>query len=309
MATIHDRMGHLSQPERTRLLRLLELEELAVGEIARVVQLPQSTVSRHLKALEEDGWVVARREGTARLFALSATLEGTAARLWEVVREAVDGDHPEDGLRLASVLAARTVGGHRFFGAVAERWSEVRRELFGPDTLLPALLGLLPAGLRVVDLGCGTGDALAALAPHVALAVGIDGEPAMLEQARRRLAASSHVTLVAGRLEAVPLPGGAFDAALLGLVLHHVDDPAVVLAEARRLLAPGGVVVVLDMVAHDREAFRRTMGHVSLGFSAEVLASLAADAGLVVRRRVVLPPDPTASGPALFLSVLGVAEA
>jgi SAM-dependent methyltransferase len=304
MPAIHDRLSHLAQPERTRLLRLLELEELAVGEIARVVQMPQSTVSRHLKALEDDGWVVARRDGTARLFAVRDDIEPALRTCWEVVRSEIDGDHPEDGLRLASVLAARATDTRRFFGAVAGRWSEVRRELFGQSYLLPTLLALVNDNLRVADLGCGTGDVLAVLAPYVGAAIGVDREPAMLDEARHRLSGHPHAALREGSLEALPLADGEVDAALLMLVLHHLEVPSLALAEAARVVGPAGAVICLDMVAHDREEYRRTMGHVHLGFSADDLDRMAESAGLRVRRRLILPPDPAAAGPALFLAVL-----
>lgn len=309
MALVHQRISHLAVPERTRLLRLLEIEELAVGEVAKVVQLPQSTVSRHLKALEDDGWVLARKDGTARRFALRDDLADELRALWEVVRAATDGDHPEDGLRLASVLDAREVDSRRFFGEVADRWAEVRHELFGADFVLPTLLALLPPDLVIADLGCGTGDALAVLAPLVGRAIGVDREPAMLAAAHRRLERVANVDLRQGSLEDPPLGDGEVDVALLMLVLHHLDDPGAVLAAAARALKPGGRLVVLDMVAHDRESYRRTMGHVHLGFSDDDLAMLAAQANLVVSRCRVLPPDAEASGPPLFLAVLTLATA
>ena len=304
MAEIHQRLSHLAMADRTRLLRLLELEELAVGEVARVVQMPQSTVSRHLKALEDDGWVTARRDGTARLFALRADLPDDLRGVWDVVRRATDGDHADDGLRLASVLAARELDSRRFFVEVAERWTEVRRELFGGGFLLPSLLALLPPELVVADLGCGAGDTLAWLAPAVRRAIGVDREPAMLAAAARRLEGIANVELLAGTLEDLPLEAASLDAALLMLVLHHVGSPREVLAEVRRALRPGGRAVVLDMVAHDREAYRRSMGHVHLGFSEADVAAWATEAGLVLRSWRVLSPDPAATGPALFVAVL-----
>lgn len=303
MAQVHERLGMLAAPERTRLLRLLELEELAVGEIARIVQLPQSTVSRHLKALEDAGWVVARRDGTARLFAL-ADLPSDEAALWALVKAGTDGEHADDGIRLAGVIAAREPDPRRFFGRVAEGWAEVRRDLFGDAYLLPTLLALLPSDLVVADLGCGTGEVIDLLAPAVRRVIGVDREPAMLGAARRRLGGLGNVDLRLGALEDDVLGVDEVDVALFMLTLHHVEVPASALAAAARGLRCGGRIVVLDMVEHEREVYRRTMGHVHLGFSPDGLASVAADAGLRVVSWRALPVDLTATGPSLFLAVL-----
>lgn len=305
MSRIHDRLKTLAQPLRVRLLRVLELEELGVGELAKVVQLPQSTVSRHLEVLHSDGWVDRRRDGPSTLFAAAQSLDDEARALWEVVRAGTDDDHPEDGLRLASVLAAREASSEAFFGRVAGRWSEVRREMFGSDYLLPALLGLLPPDHVVADVGCGPGDALVELAPHVARVIGVDREPQMLEAARARVGGLDHVDLRRGDVMAPPLDDGEVDAILCMLLLHHVDDPGGALIALAPKLAPGGRLVVVDMVAHDRTAYRRTMGHRHLGFEPSALVHMAQAAGLQVRHHRVLSPDPDASGPALFVATLG----
>lgn len=305
MSRIHERLKTLAQPVRVRLLRVLELEELGVGELARVVQLPQSTVSRHLEVLHADGWVARRKEGPSTLFSASDDRDVEAAALWEVVRSGTDDDHPEDGLRLASVLAAREASSEAFFGRVAGRWSEVRRDLFGSDYLLPALLGLLPPDHVIVDVGCGPGDALVELAPHVAKVIGIDREPQMLAAARSRVAPWSHVELRRGDAMDPPLADGEADAVLCMLLLHHLEDPAGALVALAPKLARGGRLVVVDMVAHDRTAYRQTMGHRHLGFEEGQVARMAKAAGLRVRHHRVLAPDPDASGPALFVATLG----
>jgi SAM-dependent methyltransferase len=303
VTSIYDRLLTLSTPARVRLLRLLELEELTVGEVARVVQMPQSTVSRHLKELYDHGWVDRRREGTATLFARRGDLDPEAVALWELVQGGTDGDHPEDGLRLAAVLAARETDSRAFFGRVAGNWAEVRRELFGEGYLLPSLLALLPRQWTVVDLGCGPGDALAHLAPWVARAIGVDREPVMLDAARQRLSGLGDVELREGTLERPPLADGEVDAALLMLVLPYVEDPAVVVRAAAKALRPGGHVVLVDMVEHDREEYRRSMGHRHLGFSDREVVRLLEGAGLTPARYVRLVPDPAATGPGLFVAV------
>lgn len=307
MATIYDRLETLGAPARVRLLRLLEVEELNVGELSRVVQLPQSTVSRHLKDLLDHGWLVRRREGTSANFAVADDLPDDARSLWELVKASTDDDHADDGLRLASVLAARDVDSRTFFGRVAGSWTELRRELFGTSFLTPALLSLLPPDEVVVDLGCGPGDVLALLAPVAGRLIGVDREPAMLDAARLRLGGGASVELREGALEAPPLAPGEVDVALLMLVLHHVDEPDVVLRAVSPALSPRGRVVVVDMVAHDRDDYRRRMGHKHLGFAEDTLVAYAAGAGLRVRRWQVLPPDPEGTGPALFVAVLTLA--
>jgi ArsR family transcriptional regulator len=303
--SIYDRLGTLGVPARVRMLRLLELEELQVGELGSVLQMPQSTVSRHLKALFDEGWLDRRREGTSTWFALATGLDEEARALWELVKSSTDGDHPEDGLRLASVLAARELDSRAFFGRVAGGWGELRRELFGEAYVLPALLALLPGDAIVADLGCGPGEVVAALAPWVGKVVGVDREPAMLDAARARLDAVRNVEVRAGVLEDPPLAPGELDAALLMLVLHHVEDPAAVARAVAPALKPGGRVVVVDMIAHDRDEYRRSMGHVHLGFDRDDVEAFAAAGRLRVQRHVVLPPAPEGTGPALFVAVLG----
>ncbi len=302
MSRMHDRLAVLSQPVRTRLLRLLELEELGVGEVARVLQLPQSTVSRHLKELREAGWVTSRKEGTANLFALSLELDEASEALWDLVRGATDGEHPDDALRLTSVLAARSAEGSSFFGRLGSQWSELRRDLFGEGYLLPALVALLPPELVVADLGCGTGEVLEHVAHAAKRVIGIDREPAMLRAAAERTEGLANVELRQGLIGDPPLEPGEVDVALCMLALHHVAEPSEVFAGCGRALRPGGHVVVIDMVAHRRTAYRRTMGHLHLGFDEAALSSAAAAGGMRLTSHRFLSPAPDATGPALFLA-------
>jgi SAM-dependent methyltransferase len=306
-ATITDRLSVLSDPTRLRLLRVLEVEELGVGEIARVLQLAQSTASRHLKVLHEGGWVARRSEGTANFFRLAVDALGDdAARLWAVVRDqAGDGEPYASDLRRARSLAAlREADTVAFFARHAGRWDGLRRDLFGDAFLLPTLLALLPGDLTVADLGCGTGEVVAALAPNVRRVVGIDREPAMIDAAAARTAGFANVDLRTGTLDALPLPDAALDVATLMLVLHHVRDLDATFGEIARTLRPGGRLVLLDMQAHDREEYQRTMGHQHLGFDRAALARTAAAAGLVLETWRPLPPAPEALAPPLFVAVL-----
>lgn len=306
-----DRLSVLSDPTRLRLLRVLEGEELGVGELGRVLQLAQSTVSRHLKVLHDGGWLARRSEGTANYFRLAVdALDGDAARLWALVRDQAGAGEPfaSDLRRARGLVALREADAQAFFARHAGRWDGLRRDLFGDAFVLPTLLALLPPGLVVADLGCGTGEVVAALAPVVRRVTGVDREPAMIEAAARRTAELGNVALHAASLDALPLADASLDAATLMLVLHHVVDLGAVLAEVARVLRPGGRLVVLDMQAHDREEYRRTMGHQHLGFARPELARTATAAGLALETWRPLPASAEALAPPLFVAVLRPAQ-
>ena len=163
-----------------------------------------------------------------------------------------------------------------------------------------ALAGLCDAGWTVGDLGCGTGRLSEALAPFVAAVVAVDGSAAMLAAARVRLGDIGNVTLREGELENLPVGDEELDVVTLFLALHHVSDPSVVLAEARRVLKPGGRLLVVDMLPHDREQFRQEMGHLWLGFSQDQMRRDLAATGFSSGRVHALPADPSTKGPALF---------
>lgn len=310
---LFDRLTVLVEPIRVRLLRVLAREELAVGELARVLQTSQPTVSRHLKLLDAGAWVLRRKVGTATYFRLDeSALDAEALRLWEVVREEVDAESAEgsstwaeDLRRLEGVLSQRTADSAELFRRLGGRWDGVRRELFGEAFVTALLAAMLPEGLVYADLGCGTGAMLPVLATHARKVVGVDREDAMLEVAAARITGLPQVELRPGLLDALPIEAGSVDVALCGLVLHHVRDPAAVAREVARILSPAGRWVVVDMVEHDREEYRSTMGHQHLGFAEAHLAAWAAPAGLLLRSWRVLPADPEAQGPALFVAVLG----
>jgi ubiquinone/menaquinone biosynthesis C-methylase UbiE len=174
--------------------------------------------------------------------------------------------------------------------------------LFGDRFHLAAFAGFANREWIVGDLGCGTGQVSAALAPFVQRIVAVDGSAAMLQAAKRRLHNVDNVDLRRGDLEALPIDDGRLDAATLMLVLHHITDPAKALAEVARVLKPGGRLVVVDMLPHDRESYRQQMGHVWLGFSEPHMTRLLSDAGFESFRIVALPPDAKTKGPALFVA-------
>lgn len=299
-----ERLSVLGDETRIRLLALLEANELTVSELRRIVGLPQSTVSRHLRVLAEGGWVSSRTEGTTRPYRMASLDEG-ARTLWRLVRDETEATsiRSEDRERARRVLAERRDRSREFFRTEAGRWDALRSELFGPRSELLPLLGLLDPDWTVGDLGAGTGQAAEAIAPFVGRVVAVDRSEEMLEAARERLGGvegGNGVEIREGELEALPLEDGELDAALLLLVLPYVVEPERVLAEARRALRPGGRLLVVDMRLHDREGYREQMGHLWPGFTEERILGWMEAAGLREGRWRPLPPLPEARGPLLF---------
>jgi ArsR family transcriptional regulator len=296
-------MGGLADPTRLRLLHLLDRNELGVAELCAVLRLPQSTVSRHLKVLLDDGWLAARSRGTSRLYRMAEGVDGGARRLWRLAREqsgpwAALG---QDRLRLDRLLAARRDASDRFFAGAAGEWERLRAEAYGTGWLADALAALLPPRAVVADLGCGTGDLAARLARHAAQVHAVDRSAAMLRVAERRFGATPNLRFWPSELEKLVLPDACCDAAFLLLVLGYLEDPGPVLREAARILRPGGRLVVAEVAAHGDEEFRRRMGQARDGFAPEEVVSLCAAAGLEARCRP-LDPDPAARGPALLVA-------
>jgi ArsR family transcriptional regulator len=302
---ILDLVSALGDETRTRILVLLERGEFNVSELCQALQLPQPTVSRHLRTLAEDGWVTSRSEGRKRHYRFSDGLSERHRQLWTLVRSDL-GDLPvygADAERAQGVLADRRRRSAEFFAASADRWDDLRRELFGNRAEFLPLLGLLEPDWVVGELGIGTGGLAATLAPYVARVVGVDRSAPMLDAARERLAGQDHVDLRLGELEALPIQENALDVAILSLVLHYVLEPRQVFAEAARVLRADGRLLLVDMRAHERgPAYARDMGHVWPGFTPEQITGWLEAAGFQHIHLRPLPPDPEAEGPLLFLA-------
>jgi ArsR family transcriptional regulator len=299
---ILDHLSSLADTTRSRTLLLLDRRELTVTQLCAVMQLPQSTVSRHLKALADAGWVTSRAEGTSNVYTMTRDLDAGARRLWSVVRDQIAGTPAaaQDQRRLQAALTERRSKSQEFFSSAAGQWDRMREELFGDRFHLAALAAFLDPRWVVGDLGCGTGAVTAALAPFVARVVAVDASAAMLQAARKRLQGVGNVDLRRGELEALPIDDGRLDAATAMLVLHHVPEPAGALAEVARVLKSGGRAVIVDMLPHDREIYRHQMGHLWLGFAEHYTRTLLEEAGFMDIRIAPLPPDPRAKGPGLF---------
>ena len=300
-----ERFTALADPTRSRILLLLDRHELTVTELCAALKLPQSTVSRHLKLLADDGWVIARGEGTSRFYKMvPSRLDAATRQLWTVVRSQVASavGSAQDARRAASVLARRRDKAQNFFLNSADAWDKMRTDMIGARTDLLALLDLLDDSWVVGDLGCGAGHISEALAPCVGRVIAVDESGPMLGAARERLAAHRNVELREGTIEALPIDDSALDAAMVFLVAHFITDPQKVMLEIGRVLKPSGRLLIVDLMAHDRVEYVVQLGHVWQGFDGDEITAWLTDAGFASCRFRPLPEDPLAEGPNLFVA-------
>lgn len=309
-------LSQLGDAVRIRMLRVLEQHELSVGELVKVLQIPQSSGSRHLRVLSDGGWVFKRSAGPASYYRVVIDdLPSEHRTIWVTIRNQLGDDATlaEDDRRLRSVLAERMTDSAAYFGRVAGAWDDVRGELFGSGFTEHALLGFVNPSWVLADLGCGTGNATELLSPWVREVIAIDRSPAMLDAARSRLlehgGSVERIRFVEGDLTKLPIPDASVDAAACVLVLHHLESPIEAIKEARRVLRTdngGGMLLVVDMCRHDRIEYKHAMGHLHLGFDDDEREAMFREAGFSSVRTHKLRPGVEASGPSLFAAVAQV---
>jgi SAM-dependent methyltransferase len=298
-------MDCLADPMRLRLLRILERHELGVADLCDILQTPQSTVSRHLKVLLDQRWVQNRRQGTNHLYEMILDeLQPAARKLWLLAREQMESwaTLGQDELRLQRRLTQRENDSQTFFAGAAGEWDRIRNDLYGCRFDLYAVLPLMPPDATIADLGCGAGELASQLAPHVQAVIGVDNSAEMLKAAKKRANGTPNLDLRRGELAALPLADGEVDAALMILSLSYVAEPQIALNEMARVLKPGGRAIVLDLLRHDREDFRRQLGQKWPGFDPADLKQTLTTAGLHNPTVIPIPPDRNAKGPALFVA-------
>ena len=295
----------LSEPTRLRIMRLLAHMELAVGELAQVLGQSQPRVSRHIRILCDAGLAERRKEGSW-VFLRSAVSEhgapplGAAAAHLLRVAERDDAGFAarcaEDRRHLAAIRAGREASAQAYFARHAEEWDTLRLLHGADEPVEAALLGTLQGRNlgALLDIGTGTGRMAELLAPRAQHVTALDKSPEMLRIARARLQAlpADKVSLVQGDFLELPFAAEAFDTVLFHQVLHYAQAPDAVLAEAARVLRPGGRIAVVDLAAHDREELRERHAHARLGFSDEQMLSLLTEVGLAPQTPVPLPGDP-----------------
>jgi ArsR family transcriptional regulator len=297
----------LADPTRIRILFLLEREELAVQELMEVLGMAQSRVSRHLGILREAGLLRDRRDGTFVLYRFTPPQSGHWREAWELVGRSLgeDATTDRDLAALAGVIEARASRSHSFFDSVGPEWDALRK-VWSDDLLRArALARLIPPGLRVADIGTGTGVLALELARAGLRVVAVDHSARMLDAARAKLGRDPglEIDLRLGDASSLPLADGEVEAAFAHMVLQYLASPVDALREMARVVAPGGSVVVVDFVSHDREWMRQELGVLRLGFTAEEITSSFVSVGLEEPRiEIQAPASRTADLPETFIA-------
>lgn len=282
-----DRFQALADPTRLRILALLRVMELSVGELAQVLGQSQPRVSRHLKVLADAGVLERRKEGSWVFLTLAGSepIEPMFSLIGSWADPATRALFSSDATRIESIRAERAEAANRYFASHAEVWDQIRSLHVAESEVERAIdraLGRRSLG-RLVDIGTGTGRMIELFGPRSVHATGIDRSSEMLRLARVKLeAAGIPSSLRQGDMYALPLAEGSADCVIVHQVLHYAHSPASAIAEAARVLAPGGALLVVDFAAHEREELRATDAHIRLGFEDEVMAGWFASAGLAM---------------------------
>lgn len=275
----------LADPTRLRVLLLLRRMELSVGELAAVLGQSQPRVSRHLRILADAGLIERHKEGAWVFVRL-----GVPA-LVSPVMAALDGwgaaDASADLARLASVRAERAAAAEEYFASHADEWDRIR-SLHVADAEVEAAVARALAGQplgEMVDIGTGTGRMIELLGGGAEAAVGIDRSPDMLRIARGKLEAAGllHARVRQADMYSLPLADASADTVVLHQVLHYAQEPGRAVAEAARVLADGGRMLIVDFAPHDREELRSEHAHAQLGFEDEQVTGWLRAAGLDAR--------------------------
>ena len=282
-----------AEPTRLRLLALAARGAFCVMEFTEILAQSQPRLSRHLKLLCECGLLARVREGTNVWFALPTGSDGNLARELIARLPSDDPTLESDRRQAARVLAERAREASESFRRKGADWDEMRALELPAQAVEAALLGLLPSPGQLLDVGTGTGRVLELLAPRVKQALGVDASKAMLALARSRLSGEqfAHCAVRQADMYRLPLSDGGYDTVVLQMVLHYAEDPTGVVAEAARVLRPGGQLIVIDLADHQKTDLAARLAHRWPGFSDAAMRELLTASRLK-------PAEPvTVSGP------------
>jgi ArsR family transcriptional regulator len=294
----------LSDRNRLRIFVILMKGPLSVTEICSVLGLTQSNVSHHLKVLLDAGLVMRRQVAGWAVYSILSddTLVGALASAVTASARRIPG-HAVDMRELARAYEQRGSSSREFFDRVAASWTDISSRMPDPGGYMESVLSLLGNGGVCLEVGCGTGAGLPALASRFHSVLGVDSSTEMLSRARKAVAGfDDRVELRLGEAEHLPLADSIADAALLHMVLHHLGEPSAVFPELVRVVKPGGRIVIAELTAYDDADFRLEQGDMWPGFEPEQMESWAAGAGFTGIRTLSFP------GSRVFALVAGIEE-
>ncbi len=291
----------VAEPTRLRLLALCAHMDLTVSQLVQVTGQSQPRLSRHLKLLSDAGLLTRVREGSWVFYRIAP--DGPAAGLAQLLVDSLDHQDPAmalDFARLEKVRQLRAETAAAYFSRNAARWSEIRALHVEEQDVEQALLGLLPEAPigNLLDIGTGTGRILEVVQDRVQRGLGIDLSPDMLTLARANLDRHNlrHCSVQHGDMYQLDLPGGNFDVVTIHQVLHFAEAPEVAVAEAARVLKPGGQVIIVDFYRHDLQELRDNHEHRWLGFHDGQILDWCQSAKLAPKAPQHLPGDPLTVG-------------
>jgi ubiquinone/menaquinone biosynthesis C-methylase UbiE/biotin operon repressor len=265
MASILKSLRLAADPNRLRILLLLEQEELSVAELQEVLAKGQSQISMHLAQLKQAGLVEDRRMGKNSFYRLKAP-----AKLMDLVRDATteipEAASDQEALRL--VLRKRSDRMRRYFDELAGKFGRQYVPGRSWKGITEALLKLLPP-MVIADLGAGEGTISQLMAQRAKKVIAVDNSEKMVEFGSElaRTHGIANLEYRLGDLEAVPIRSGTVDLAFLSQALHHAVHPEKAIAEAWRILKPHGKIAILDLNRHHFEEAREMYADLWLGFT------------------------------------------
>jgi ArsR family transcriptional regulator len=294
-----NRLKAAAEPTRLRILAICAQGELTVSELTHILGQSQPRVSRHLKLLCDAGLLNRFQEGAWVFYRLADRVGARSYALCQQIIGLIPDNDPQvrrDMQRLADVRRARHDLADAYFRENASQWDQIRSMHVDDADVEAKLLAILPHGgeKNLIDIGTGTGRILELMAPRVARSVGVDSSREMLALARSRLDSldARNCQVRQGDMYQLREDDAVFDVAILHQVLHYADDPAAVVTEAARVLAPGGTLAIVDFAPHEVEGLRDIHAHRRLGFGDTEIAALFNDAHLNMIETHDLPGNP-----------------
>lgn len=282
MDAVLEALRAAADPTRLRVLALLESGELTVSELVSILGQSQPRISRHLKVLVDAGLLERFREGSWVFHRFRADVD-LARRITALIPPG-DPVRALDRERLGEIETKRAQAAEEYFAKFAPEWDRLRQLDVDEEAVADQVRDMLTLGSddRLLDLGAGTGRMLQVLGPDVGEALGIDRSHEMLAVARANLKrwGLDNCQLRQGDILALPLESASFDAVVMHQVLHFLDRPWAAMAEAARVVRPGGRVLVVDLAPHTIEDLRERHAHRRLGFADGEVREWLADQGL-----------------------------